>query len=274
MQQLFLSEINIYPVKSLKGISLSSANIEPRGLKYDRRWMLVDQNNRLVTQREYPKMAIITVNTGSDGLEITTDGKPSFFIPFKLKNTESLMVTVWRSTCKAFTVDKEVDNWFSDFLNTNCRLVYMPDDTKRPINPDYDPGNNIVSFADGYPFMLLTQASLNDLNEKLEISLPMNRFRPNLVISGTEAFDEDKWKQISIGDNLFEIVKPCERCSVTTIDQQTGVRDGKEPLKTLAQYRTINGKVLFGQNMVGPKKGTIHVGDKVEIIKLKSKQEN
>jgi uncharacterized protein YcbX len=159
---------------------------------------------------------------------------------------------------------EEVSQWFSEFLELSCQLVYMPDNSYRPVNSRYASHNQQVSFADGFPFLLISEASLQDLNERLDQPIPMNRFRPNLVVSGCEAFAEDSWRSIRIGSIPFHVVKPCERCLITTVDQAQGIR-GKEPLQTLAQYRLSNGKILFGQNLIPAELGTLQVGDSVEI---------
>ena len=163
----------------------------------------------------------------------------------------------------------EVNGWFSDVLDVECRLVTMPETTRRRIPPEFavNPGEDHVSFADGYPFLLIGEASLAEVNARLETPVPMNRFRPNLVVSGSEAFAEDSWKKIRIGETVFHLVKPCARCVLTTVDQATGVKDGKEPLKTLASFRTFDGKVLFGQNLIAENPGgVVRVGDEVEVL--------
>lgn len=269
---MFLSEINIYPIKSLSGISVKNAKIEERGLMFDRRWMLINEKNEFLTQREFPMMAAIGVALDDKNLVISfkTDKKKIAFAP---KTEETANVKIWRSTVRARIYEKETNQWFSDVLQTNCRLVLMPEESKRIVNPIYAVRKfqDKVSFADGYPFLLIGENSLSDLNGKLENPVPMNRFRPNLVISGTKPFAEDEWKKIKIGDSVFHVVKPCDRCVITTIDQRSGVKDGKEPLKTLNGFRNKNGKVLFGQYLIAENSGGIlEVGDRLEIIETKN----
>jgi uncharacterized protein YcbX len=273
---MFVSEINIYPIKSLKGISLDKSKIERRGLQFDRRWMLVDEKNQFFTQREFPKMATLVPEIKDDGLQIST-GESKILIPFETESEATVRVKIWRSSCRAKVYEDSVNEFFRDTLQTNCKLVLMPEETQRKVNYFYAVNkDDHVSFADGYPFLLIGENSLTNLNEKLENPVPMNRFRPNLVVSGSEAFAEDGWKKIKIGETIFHIVKPCARCVMTTIDQTEGVKTGVEPLKTLASYRTpkrsIKKKILFGQNLIAEKEGDfLRVGDEVEILETKNK---
>jgi uncharacterized protein YcbX len=275
-QEIALSRLYVYPVKSLKGIALDEAKVERRGLQYDRRWMLVDEENTFITQREHPRMATVALKLDPEGLRASAEGMEDLLIPYTPLKLEPLTVTVWRSVCQALAVADHVDEWFSSFLQTPCRLVYMPDESRREVNPLYAVDQDIVSFADGYPFMLIGEASLDQLNERLnETPVPMNRFRPNFVLKGTTAFAEDEWKEIKIGDTIFHLVKPCDRCQVTTIDQDSGVRAGPEPLKTMATYRTLDNKVLFGQYLIAQAAGgRLRVGDKVSVIASKDGTDN
>lgn len=265
---MHISEINIYPVKSLKGISLTESVVEGRGLQFDRRWMLVDANNQFMTQRDFPKMALIRIEVEDDYL-IVRFGDQQTVIPFEPNAGETAEVAIWDSIVLASVYDRKTNGWFSDVLGLNCRLVLMPETTKRAIDPAYavKKDEDVVSFADGYPFLLIGEGSLADLNSRLEEPVPMNRFRPNLVAAGADPFAEDEWKRIRVGETVFHIVKPCDRCVLTTVDQSTGKKNGKEPLKTLSTYRNRNGKVLFGQNLIAENPGrTVRVGDKIEIL--------
>jgi uncharacterized protein len=272
---MFLSEINIYPIKSLAGISLSEADIERRGLKFDRRWLLVDENNKFLTQREFSKMATLRVEIENYGLSVSENNNNKILIDFKPQIEISARVKIWQSVCSAKVYEDEINRWFSDVLETNCKLVLMPEETRRKVNYFYavHPDDH-VSFADGYPFLLIGESSLAELNSRLKEDLPMNRFRPNIVIKDSEAFAEDSWKRIRIGETIFHVVKPCARCVITTIDQATGTKDGKEPLKTLASYRipkrSIKKKILFGQNLIAESEGDcLRIGDKVEVLETK-----
>ena len=226
-----LSEINIYPIKSLGGISLNDSIAEEKGLQFDRRWMLIDENGKFFTQREFPKMATLKVSLASESLQIT-DENNSIDVPVEPTSNNKIKVQIWQSKCDAVAYDKTVNAWFSDVLNTNCHLVLMPEDSKRKVSPYYAirKFQDVVSFADGYPVLLIGENSLNDLNEKLENPIPMNRFRPNLVVKNSDAFAEDNWKKIKVGEAIFHLVKPCARCVMTTIDQEKGTFTGKDPL--------------------------------------------
>ncbi len=267
---LTLSAIYIYPVKGLAGISLSSSLVEERGLQYDRRWMLVDDSDTFLTQRKFAQMALLKVKLTDEGLLVQARGKTDLPIPFGATG-DKLRVTVWDDTCEAIAVSKASDQWFSEALGISCRLVYMPDYSVRPVDSRYAVAHNYVSFADAYPFLLISEESLADLNTRLEEAVPMNRFRPTLVVKGATPFAEDTWYQFRIGECLFYGVKPCARCVVTTIDQETAGK-GKEPLKTLASYRQREHKILFGQNVVFGREGSqIKVGDEVVIEQLNEK---
>lgn len=273
---MILSEINIYPIKSLKGISLKEAKIERRGLKFDRRWMLVDEQNKFFTQREFPKMATITVQIGENNLQVSQNGN-ELEIPFSPGGSETARVKVWSSKCTARVYENSINEWFGDVLQTKCKLVLMPEETERRVNYFYAVhADDHVSFADGYPFLLIGENSLKDLNSRLEEDLPMNRFRPNFVVKDSEPFAEDGWKKITIGASMFHVVKPCGRCVITTIDQTTGEKDGKEPLQTLASFRipkrSVKKKILFGQNLIVEKAGDVlRVGDEIEVLETKNK---
>lgn len=293
---MHISEINIYPIKSLKGIGVDSAVVEPRGLQYDRRWMLTDTGGKFLTQREFPRMATISVEVTSDELRVTSEKAGEIVIAFEPDTGERRQVTIWQSVCDGVVYDDEVNQWFSDVLSTPCQLVYMPDDTRRSVNKRFDLGHDIVSFADGYPLLVIGEASLEDLNQRVTLNnhsgaasetlalqspLAMNRFRPNIVVSGSDAYAEDNWSRIRVGNAVFRGTKPCERCVTTTVDQRTGEFAGKEPLRTLAKYRIAQdvmperldalgvtpNAVLFGQNLIAETPGaTVRIGDEVEIM--------
>lgn len=265
---LTVSELFIYPVKSLGGISLTASEVTDRGFQYDRRWMLVDSEHNFVTQREYSQLALLEVTITAGGLLITHKINSSFLhIPFT-PNKETVMVDIWSSRARANTYHKEIDDWFSEQLSLKCRLVYMPDTTRLWVDSRYAKRKEITSFSDGYPFLIIGQASLDDINDKMEEPLPMNRFRPNIVCVGSLPFEEDTWAHFSINQIQFFGVKLSARCVVTTIDQQTAIT-GKEPLKTLSTYRKLNNKIYFGQNLLHEGKGIIRVGDEICIKETK-----
>jgi uncharacterized protein YcbX len=263
---LTVSGLYIYPVKSLGGIALNAATLTDRGFEYDRRWMLVDDNNHFISQREVAAMALLKVSLHEQGLLIRNTGKPdaSFLVPFQSANTETTMVTVWGDKCRGRLVSTEANDWFSEQLGMSCKLVYMPDSTHRRVDSRYASNKEITSFSDGYPLLLIGQSSLDDLNSRLQTPLPMNRFRPNIVFTGGDPFLEDKMKQFDINGVRFFGVKLCARCVITTIDQQTAEK-AKEPLKTLSTYRSKNNNIYFGQNLLFHGSGTISIGDTITI---------
>lgn len=268
------SALHLYPVKSCRGLAVPSAEVDDHGFVGDRRFMVVTEDEGMfLTQRSHPRMALIETSLTPDTLILSTPKHGSVSVP----RTSSLTphasiqrrVTVWRSTTSADDCGDEPAGWLSDFLGLPLRLVRMGGTFQRPIvKPTAQPGD-VVSFADGYPFLVVSEASLADLNSRLVQPLPMNRFRPNLVVAGCAAFAEDAWSRVRIGDVVFRNAGPCARCPITTTDQDTAER-GKEPLKTLATYRRDPGDptdVNFGTNLIHEtKRGTVRVGDVVQII--------
>lgn len=265
---LQVSELFVYPVKSLGGIALSSACVTDRGFEYDRRWMLVDEHGGFMTQRTLPQLALFESNLYQNHFTITYKKKSlTINIPFKASD-ETMMVQVWSDRCRAKIVDSKINEWFSDLLSVKCSLVYMPDDTQRRVDGRYAQNKEITSFSDAYPFLLIGQSSLDDINKRLQEQLPMNRFRPNIVVGGSVPFEEDEWAHFSINKINFYGVKICSRCVVTTINQEEATK-GKEPLKTLATYRTMNKKIYFGQNLLHKGEGMITIGDEITVQERK-----
>jgi MOSC domain-containing protein len=263
-----LSQINVYPVKGLKGIALEAASCTDRGIEHDRRWMLVDAEGRFMTQREHPKMATVWTDLEADRLSLSAPDAGSVEVPLTPPPAPSMQVLVWRSVCDAVPASREADFWLSDYLGMPCRLVYMPDDSERYSNPQFAGEGKRVGFADGYAYLLIGEASLEDLNGRLSAkghpALPMNRFRPNLVVAGAAAYAEDGWGAIRIGEASFRGVKPCGRCQVTTTDQATGEVTGPEPLATLASFReSAQFGLMFGMNLVSVKPGRVRLGDEI-----------
>lgn len=270
---MHLSEIHIYPVKSLGGISLQSATAERRGLQYDRRWMLTDEHGRFLTQREIPHMALLGTAIEPPNLVVFEKKNPASRVLVPLEVVSGFlpekMVEVWGDRCAAQQLPAEINAWFSDVLGKKMYLVQMPDTTRRPADERYAPPGHVVSFADGFPFLLIGQASLDDLNSRLAQPLPMNRFRPNFVFTGGQPFEEDGWSDFRIGKVPFRGVKPCARCPIPTTDQDTATR-AAEPLKTLATYRQSGHKILFGQNVLWMgeegEAAEVRVGERVGAI--------
>lgn len=263
MSKILLTQLNIYPIKSCGGISLHNARLEERGLQYDRRWMVVDQEGRFLTQREVPRLALVSVQISSGALRLVAPQMKELLVPMQTAGGKSTPVVVWDDTVEAVDVGEAAAKWFSEFLGFPAQLVHMPDTADRLASRGGYTSQ--VSFADAYPLLLISEDSLEDLNTRLEVPLPMNRFRPNLVVSGCAPYAEDSWKEIRISGMRLHVVKPCARCVTTTVNQATGEK-GKEPLKTLATYREQDGKVMFGQNLIHEGKGVLEVGSRVEIL--------
>lgn len=259
---LKLTKINVFPVKSLDGYSPESAIVEKQGLQYDRRWMITEPNGMFMTQRTNGRMALLKAVVENDVLSIFEKENPQngIKLPVSSQFTEGgIEAEIWDDKVNSVLVSHEANAFLSDFLNKKCQLVTMPATTERRVDAKYNTGNDIVSFADGYPFLIIGEASLNDLNKKIEekyrssdplsINMSMRRFRTNFVFSGGQPFEEDTFTHFRIGNVDFIGLKPCARCVLTTRDPDTGVK-GNEPLKTLAKFRQIGTKILFGQNVV------------------------
>jgi uncharacterized protein YcbX len=261
---LHLTRLNIYPLKSARGIALAESEVDEFGLRYDRRWMVVDDAGMFLTQRTHPRMALIKPSIADSLLWMDAPVMPPLKTPLDPPAAVSTEVSVWGDVCSATWLGKRAADWFTEFLGIPCSLVHMPDDVVRPANPAFAPAGTKVSFADGYPFLLISEESLADLNCRLSRPVPMNQFRPNLVVVGGGPYAEDGWKSIEIGGLPMRVVKPCSRCVVTTTDQITTDR-AKEPLQTLATYRRVNGQVMFGQNVVHTGPGRLRVGDEVVV---------
>ncbi len=268
--EYLISELLIYPVKSLGGISLKSALLTDRGLEYDRRFMLIDAQNRFVTQREFPELTFFkTAIVGYQLLITDKRDESSVAVPVMAIEGEQTGVQIWDDHCQAILLDSTIADWFSARLSQPVRLVYMPDESQRPVDPAYAAKGELTSFSDGYPVLIIGAESLKDLNARLENPVPMDRFRPNIVFSGGYPHVEDTFMTFKAGDVQLEAVKPCARCVMTTTDQDTGLRSA-EPLKTLSKYRSKHNKIYFGQNLLASHAGEIRVGDK--LIMLTTKQ--
>ncbi|GLZ14028.1 MOSC domain-containing protein [Actinomadura sp. NBRC 104425] len=257
-----LTELNVYPFKSGRGTSLHTAELTPTGLPHDREFMLVTPEGRFLSQRDLPRMALL--RPSYDGVVLTVEfADPAAGVaPLVHKAVADgpvREVYVHRSACEGIDQGDEAAAWFSAVLGTDCRMVRFTGHraTSR--------GDGRVAFADAYPLLVISAESLADLNARLAEPLPMNRFRPNLVIEGLGAFAEDSVRLLRVGPTVIELVKACARCVITTTDQDTGVR-GREPLRTLASYRTIGRGIRFGQNGVPRTLGTLTVGDPVEVL--------
>lgn len=268
-----LRSIHVHPLKAARGHAPREAVVEPWGLAGDRRWLLVDSDGRFVSQRPHPRMALTAVEQlPGGGVRVSAPGLEPLTVAVP-EPVETVTVEIWRDKVEAVPVDAAADAWFSAHLDAEVRLVHLDDPAKRrPIDPAYAKDGETVSFADGYPLLLTALSSLDALNSLIaqgdhadEGPLPMNRFRPNVVVDGTPPWAEDDWSRVAIGDVTFRVTKMCGRCVVTTTDQDTAER-GKEPLRTLARHRRFGDQLVFGQNLVPESTGVIHVGDPVTVL--------
>jgi uncharacterized protein len=266
-----LSGMYIYPVKSLAGIQVSSWPVVEVGFKYDRQWMLIDSNQQFLSQRVLPRMALINTATTDQHINLSAPGMDDLSLLLMPSGGEVTRSTIWHDQVDTIAVSVEADQWFSQFLQTDCRLVYLPQNSIRPVNPDFARSKDQTALSDGFPFLLIGESSLTALNQAMRMELTMNRFRPNLVISGCDSFAEDSWREITIGNIGFRLPKPCSRCSVPTINPETG-ETGKEPLTTLNRLRKWQNKVYFGQNAIHNGCGVLSVGDSVQINTIGPKQ--
>jgi uncharacterized protein YcbX len=271
-----VSALHFYPVKSLRGISAPEAVVEPWGLAGDRRWMLVDAvSMKAVTQREQPRLALLAAEpVGGGGLRLTGPGQKPFEVAVPRADPAALeTVRHFSHKFEVVPAGTEADAWFSRYLGTPVLVMYMDDPAvRRPVDPEFSQPGDMVNLADGFPLLVTTTASLAALNALIaagsrphEGPLPMDRFRPNVVVDGTEAWAEDAWRRVRIGAITFRVAKPCGRCVVTTTDQTSGAR-GREPLMSLARHRKMGTSLVFGQNLIPEHPGTLRVGDPLTMV--------
>jgi uncharacterized protein YcbX len=260
-----VSQLVIYPIKSCRGVEVDLASVGTTGFELDRRWMLIDDDGRFLSQREHHQLALVRVQMEEDRLLLEAPGLPSLEVEFEGAVGLGSRAKVWDDECAAVSEGEDAARWFSRYLGISVRLVRMASDEARPLGSSTAQPGDHVSFADGFPFLLISSASLDGLNRRLSLPVPMDRFRPNIVIDGCEPHEEDDWSHVRIGQVGFRFAKPCARCVVTTVDQATGERK-REPLRTLSTYRTVDGQVLFGQNLVHQGRGIVRVGDPVEVL--------
>jgi uncharacterized protein YcbX len=266
---LTVQEIRIYPVKALRGYALPASDVALWGLDHDRRWMVVQPDGRFLTQRELPAMARIDARATADALTLAAGGGGGLRVPVPTPAAERRQVQVWGDQVPALDAGPEAAAWLGARLGLACGLVYLDDPHARPVDPAYGRPEDRALFSDGFPVLLANTASLAALNAALPNPIDMARFRPNIVVSGAAAWDEDRWRRIRIGGVVFRVAKPCARCVVTTVDQMTGDRpDKSEPLRTLGRMRRAAGGVMFGQNLIPDGAGRIAVGDTIEILEV------
>jgi uncharacterized protein YcbX len=261
-----LSNLIYYPIKACRGVEVDSTCVERMGLEHDRRMMVVTEQGKFLTQREIPRLALVTPTLKDHALELSAPNYDSISLAIRSSGTP-WPVDIWKSKgVHAIDQGEAAARWFSDWLGEPVRLVHFADGYKRRINEKYALSNDDhTGFADGYPILLTSEEGLQDLNSRLETPVPMNRFRPNLVVKGCEPFAEDTWNRIRVGDVELAIVKPCDRCVVTTIDKET-LEKSKEPLKTLSRYRKQPLGVIFGQNVIPLNEGRLRLGMNVEVL--------
>jgi len=267
-----VKSLHIYPIKALAGIQLDEVEITSRGLKHDRRWVLIDKQNKFISQREYPQLALLHPQIGANEMTIIDKSGKMSKLRFSLAEPNSIEeeVTVWDDRMPVKEVSQETNLWFSQFMEMDVRLMYMHEDSIRQADQRYAiKASDKVSFADGYPVLIVSEASMEFLNAKLEETLSIDRFRGNIIVSGSTPHEEDTWREIKIGQQQLFGVKPCARCQVTTIDPETATY-GKEPLKTLSNYRRLDHKILFGENFIPGNESTIRIGDEIEVFERKT----
>ena len=265
---LSLSALRVYPVKACRGLSLEASEVDRFGLRLDRAFMVVGEDDgRFVSQREEPRLALVATELSAEALTLSAPGAGSVSVALDAAaGGPRRTVQVWRHQGDGLDQGEAAARWLSQLLGRRLRLVRTPPDHARRVNPEFAAEPAWTSFSDGYPFLVLSEASLAGLNRRLPAPLPMERFRPNLVVRGAEPHAEDGWRRIRIGELELALVKPCERCVVTTVDPSTGERSGPEPLRTLARYRRSGEGVLFGQNAVARGTGRLAVGMAVEVL--------
>lgn len=259
--EISVTQLFIYPVKSLAGISLENSAIDHMGLQYDRRWMLVTPKGDFMSQRKTPEMSLIKTSLNNGELTLSLEGKGSHIVPTVTPKSNKMNVDIWGDTVNASMVGVATDTWLSDILNTSCHMVYIDYDEIRQCDLEFSEKGERTGFADGFPILIVSEESLIDLNEKLDSPVDMRRFRPNIVIKGCEAFAEDELTDFSIGDISMKGVKICSRCPMPMVDPDLGERANQEPIATLSTYRKWDGKIFFGMNVIQQQQGVFSIGD-------------
>lgn len=265
MHDARVSGLAIYPVKSLRGIALEQLSIGALGPQGDRRFVVVGSDGRFLTQRQFPRMCLVAVVQQGDMLRLTAPGHPELMLDPAAAAAVRTPVVVWRDTIAACDMGAIAAAWFSNYLGVAARLYFLPEDSVRAVDPVYARAGDRVGFADGFPLLLTAQASLDEFNRALPAAIGMERFRPNVVVSGMPAFAEDGWRRVRIGAIEFEVVKPCARCVIPSIDPYTGEKQALVA-QTLARLRRRGDAVYFGQNLIQRGEGSIALGDCVTVL--------
>jgi len=255
-----IEQLFVHPIKSCAPIAVSEARVTARGLEHDRRWMVTNDEGTFLTQRTLPEMALVRIAIDGERFVVRREGHPPLLLPFLHDDGARVRVEVWGDHVEAVRHDHGSD-WFSRVLGGAVQLVCMPDDVERAVDRDYARVEDIVSFADGFPLLVVNRASLDALGDGIDV----RRFRPNVVVGGAPAWAEDEWRGLAIGELTLRTPKPCARCTIPAVDPENAALS-KEPLRTLAKLRTRDNQALFGVNAIPDRDGTLHVGDDVRVV--------
>ncbi len=266
-----LSQIYVYPVKSLAGIQVNQWPVDKTGLRYDRKWMLINAEGKFLSQRSLPKMALIKTAISGEKLRLSVGNEAGAEINLNSSDGDEVQVEIWQDNCIAKTASLHASQWLSRFLDMPCRLVYHPEEQVRKVDPDYANAKDETAYSDGFPFLIASESSLQALNQAMSMDISMLRFRPNLVVAECDSYAEDFWRQITINGISFRLPKPCSRCPIPAIDPDTAIV-GKEPLTTLARLRKWQNKVYFGQNALHDNLGVLSTGSEIRIDKTGESQ--
>ena len=259
-----IHSLHYYPIKSCRGIDCNTLELVDTGFLYDRHWMLVNADGQFLSQRKYPAMARIQPQIKGDNLQVNAPGQSTLVVPLKRPDDKRIEVQIWDDRCSAAWVSDTADRWFSDVLQTDCKLVFQPPSERRLVTPEYAGDHQIVSFADGFPLLVVSHASISELNRRMDANLDINRFRANIVIEGCDAHAEDDWSRISVGGIDIRLVKACSRCSIPSVDQHSA-EINPAVLTTLASYRRRNNKIYVGMNGFHLSNGSLRVGQTVTV---------
>ena len=265
---MIVKELYTYPVKSLAGIQTDEAPLLKTGFEFDRQWMVIDSDHDFLTQRTCPQMALVQTFLEHGQLTLSSFGMEDIAVPVpSIDDCETVDVEVWGDRVKAVMHSDLINFWLSDALGRTCKLVYFPPSETRACDPGVSQHGDVTFFADGFPLLLTNQASLDDLNLRLDRAVGMDRFRPNIVVEGQVPFEEDRWRQIDINGIRMRFAERCSRCSVPTVNPETGMLEGPEPIRTLSEYRAdSDGEVYFGISLIPESGGTISAGNEISVI--------
>lgn len=262
-----IASLHLHPLKSCAQLDVDRLEITPRGPAGDRRWLIVDADGRFVTARQRPEVVGIRARPAANGLRLEAPGCEPIDVRFPPRDAPRREVSIWRDRVQAQACDPAADAWLSRWLGSAVHLVHMDESTRRAVDPGFGRPGDVVSFADGYPLLVISQGALDGLNARLRRPVPMARFRPNIVVDGVPPHAEDQWRRVRIGPVEFDAVKACTRCVFTTVDPATMTRDPEgEPLRTLTSYRRTPAGVTFGMNLIPRGTGLLRVGDPVDVL--------